>query len=114
MKKEKLKEFMGGVSRGMLFGVFVCLVILWIAGIGVQLFNGQVLHALDSLIQATLLFVVWLMGKRMERMAKIIALLSEEVQRYHDVKVLMEVMKDIAESKKNDGSEGKDTTNNGE
>lgn len=109
MKKEKetkRESFWRGARRGILWGLMTIFCILWAAGIGVQIWRGMMVQAINSLLQAGLIFIIWAMSQRMERMAELIGLLSEQAQKYESVMALIEAMRDAAkkveEEKKED------------
>lgn len=98
MEKEndtKREGFWSGARRGILWGLTTILCILWAAGIAVQIYRGPLVDAFNSLLQAALIFLVWSLGQRLERMAKFNALLAEEIQRLEDVKIFVQAMRDI-------------------
>lgn len=98
MEKEndtKREGFWSGTRRCILWGLMTILCILWAAGIAVQIYRGPLIDAFNSLLQAGLIFLVWSLGQRLERMAKFNALLAEEIQRLEDVKIFVQAMRDI-------------------
>ena len=97
MEQETKREpFWRGVRRGILWGLMTIFCCLWAAGIGVQIWRGECIQAFNSLLQAGLIFLIWTMGQRIERMGHLIGLLSEQAQKYESVMALIEEMRDAA------------------
>lgn len=66
---------------------------LWLAYIVMNIIHGRLQPAFDGIIMATLCMLCYVATKRMERLAKINAMLAEELQRLKDVKYSMEYLR---------------------
>lgn len=98
----KRKEFLRCFANGIVYGLVLVMCFLWVAGIGAQIYYGEVIEAFNSLLQLGLLFLVWELGRRLERMAELNMLLSELAQKYKCLASLIKTMSELNETKSND------------
>lgn len=76
-------------------------------GICTQIWRGELVQAFNSLLQAGLLFIIWVLSKRIERMALIISSLSTELTKNEDFKRYILALNDIVDKRE---KEEKDET----
>ena len=72
--REAIKK---GMADGILGGLLAIMCVLWAAVITAEILHGDLLRAFNELLQAGLVFLVWALSKRMERLAYLNTLLSE-------------------------------------
>ena len=88
-------EIIKKVFDALMMVMHAALVAMWMAHIIILFCHGEMHGAFNEIIMFTLVILSYSATRRMERMAKVNALLAEEVQKLEDVKIFVQSMRDI-------------------
>lgn len=91
----EIKKYFKDMAEWFLMTMFGALVGLWLAYIIANIIRGNLHVAFDGIVMATLCVLCFITTKRMERLAKINAMLAEEVQMLSDVKKFVEQLREM-------------------